>query len=293
MTLRRPDLAMAVTRLLLAALLLFGVGCIEFSQILRIEPGGNGQLIQTFRMGEAFVELIQQEAGELSPEELEQGLAQMKEQFRTNEAELGEGVRFVDVETIPAAEGSPLPFSGFTFTYDFDDVTRLDLSALPSMGDGMGARAGAMAADDEERLKFRFAKKGKGSVLSVVFFDSEEQMAAALASASEETEQEGAEGLEELADGMLDMFKEMLAGFRISVGVEVVGQLVATNAPQVDGSTVTLIELDFDRLLEQEDKLKSLAGGQGEPSLAQLGLLMQEVDGVTFPTTPEVTIEFQ
>ncbi len=279
-------------RLGLALLLAVASGaCVEFEQLIKVNKDGSGELIRSVRISESFVETMSQEGPEPSAAEVEEGLAQMEEAFKSDPGTLGAGVRFVDVETIPAAEGSKLPLAGFVFRYEFDDISSLDFSALPDMGQAGGMAGGEGETSDEDRLAFRFSSKGKKSTVSAVFFESEEQMRAEFEDLDMSEAVES--GTDEMADAMLEMMKEMLAGFRIKVAMEVAGKVTSTNAAVIDGNTVTLIEVDFDRLFEQEDKLAGLQGLEGEPSLAQLGLVLQDVDGLTFPMTPEVSVEFK
>ena len=48
------------------------------------------------------------------------------------------------------------------------------------------------------------------------------------------------------------MLKQMFGGAHVTIAVEPAGTLVRTTSPFVDGSRVTLLDIDLDRLLEDD-----------------------------------------
>ena len=63
------------------------------------------------------------------------------------------------------------------------------------------------------------------------------------------------------------------------------GRIIKTNAPYVEGSRVTLMQIDFDKLLADDSALTKLQGAKDIKSLAA-------VPGLKVVTEPTVTIEF-
>ena len=54
------------------------------------------------------------------------------------------------------------------------------------------------------------------------------------------------------------MVKAMFQGFKVGVDLEVEGKIVKTNADYVNGSRITLLEIELAGLFEDEAKLKAL-----------------------------------
>jgi hypothetical protein len=61
--------------------------------------------------------------------------------------------------------------------------------------------------------------------------------------------------------------------------------VVKTNAPYVNGSRITLMQMDFDKLLENEAALQKLQQTT-DPKL------LKDIPGLKIVTDPKVTIEF-
>jgi hypothetical protein len=86
------------------------------------------------------------------------------------------------------------------------------------------------------------------------------------------------------------MMKKLFDGLKIAIDVEVLGTIVKTNSPFVQGSKVTLLEMDFSELVAN-DKLLSQVG---EPkSIEEAKRLLKDVKGFKVNLDREVTIEFR
>ena len=54
------------------------------------------------------------------------------------------------------------------------------------------------------------------------------------------------------------MVKALFKGFRIGLDLEMIGQIVQTDADYVNGKRITLAEIDIEQLLREGKKLESL-----------------------------------
>jgi len=100
---------------------------------------------------------------------------------------------------------------------------------------------------------------------------------------------EQAPGMEDMA---MQMMKQIFKDMKISMSIEVAGTIKETNAEYHDGSRVTLMEMDFNKLLADPEKFKQLAK-ENPQSLQESKALMKGIDGVKIETAPEVKIKFQ
>ena len=55
-----------------------------------------------------------------------------------------------------------------------------------------------------------------------------------------------------LEPGQLEMMKKLFDGLKVAIDVDVLGTIVKTNSPYVQGSKVTLLEMDFSQLLAND-----------------------------------------
>ena len=97
----------------------------------------------------------------------------------------------------------------------------------------------------------------------------------------------------ELDPAMLQMVKTMFQGFKIGIDLEVEGKIVKTNAEYVNGSRITLLEVDVAGLFEDEAKLKALQGKIGPgASLSALRPYLNDLKGVKI-NNPSITVEYR
>jgi hypothetical protein len=79
----------------------------------------------------------------------------------------------------------------------------------------------------------------------------------------------------------------------MSIGVEVEGAIVSTDAPKRDGSKVTIFALDLDQLLSDPSKFGALQQMKPGTDFATARKALDGVPGVVLPQTPTVSIEFR
>jgi hypothetical protein len=91
---------------------------------------------------------------------------------------------------------------------------------------------------------------------------------------------------------MLGMMKQVLRGFKVGIDLEVDGKIVKTNADYVNGSRITLLELELDGLLADEAKLRELSSKMSGASLAEIRPYLKDVKGVKI-NQPAITVEYR
>jgi hypothetical protein len=90
------------------------------------------------------------------------------------------------------------------------------------------------------------------------------------------------------------MAMQMFKGLRMGLAVTVEGKVVKTNSPYVEGPKVTLLDIDFDRLLADKKAFKAFNDKMG-PSMGDDRKMMEALkglEGLKITTGPEVYIEF-
>jgi len=256
-------------------------GCITALTSIKLRPDGSGTIDQTLSMSAAaasqFAEMAQG-FGAAAPNAKKNEPPEFFSEKEMKEAatKYGEGVVFVSSKPIKTADRV-----GRIATYQFDDITKLRIDQKPQAGE----MPGASSSKGNEEVLFRFAKQPSGtSQLTVVFPEAKLEQARKDATT-------GQDGTKKAPDpGQLEMMKKLFDGLKVAIDVDVLGTIVKTNSPYVQGSRVTLLEMDFSQLLANEQLLSQI----GEPgSIEEAKQMLKNVKGFKVNLDREVTIEFK
>ncbi|MBN1835877.1 MAG: hypothetical protein JW820_08500 [Spirochaetales bacterium] len=275
---------------LLGLLLLLFLGCFDSAILITVEKDGSGTVEETVILSNAFTELMASFAagmggegeGAQQPEE-EQDLVD-EDRLRAKAAAMGPGVELVSAEPVVTDSGS-----GFRALYRFEDINTLRVNQNPSDNVPGPPTGGEESENPEELLQFRFTR-GATATLEILYPE-------------EPDEQEAEQGLEELEDtgGQPDlsadpemeaMIKELYKDMRIRLAVEVAGGIVETNASYRDGSRVTLMDVDFGKLMAEGDKFDELMQAKPE-TVEEMKELLEEVDSIKIETARNIRIRFR
>ena len=282
----------AVLLIVVAAMSL--TGCITFLTQINVRGDGSGTMVQTITMnmgqikesvegaakqlGASITEPKEDAKNKPAPEPAEN--QPMEDDLKGKAADLGQGVTFVSAEKIDTKTAS-----GVRVTYAFKDINLLAVNPKPEAAMGT-AGAGASSPD---ALKFRFKRLPNGNaVLTIV-----------MPGPKPEASKEEPAALPDAAPGEPDtdmsmMAMQMFKGLHMGLAVNVEGKVVKTNSPYVEGSKVTLLDIDFDPLLSDPKGFKSL-NEKLEKAMGDDRKMMEVLKGIKglkITTDPEVSIEF-
>lgn len=270
-------------------------GCITYLTQINVRGDGSGTMVQTITMNpEQIKESMegiakQMDATATEPKEDSKnkpatalGKGPFKESdLKDKVADLGPGVTFLSAEEIDTKTAA-----GVRVTYAFKDINKLAVNPRPAAAMGT---AGA-GASSEDSLKFRFTRRPNGNaVLTVVLPPSNQDAAKEQAAAPRP-----ASSPEEPAQNMSMMMLQMFKGLHMGMAINVEGKVVKTNSPYVEGSKVTLMDIDFDPLLSDEKGFKALS----EKMEATMGddrktmEALKGIKGLKITTQQEISIEF-
>ena len=180
------------------------------------------------------------------------------------------GARFVSGEPLKTAD-----VEGYRAHYAFDDITKLQMK----MGQEaqMAEAAGGQADSARPPLVFEFARGASSSTLTIRM--PEQAPSTPLSKMGTDSSQDMMKN-----DQAMAMVKTMMAGLYVDLTLAIDGKVIKSNTP-VTGNRLTLLQMDFDKMLQDPGVLeklrqsKTLAGLQGVP-------------GLTVASVPTVTIEF-
>ncbi len=270
--------------ILLAGLIVLA-GCMDTETRITIKTDGSGLIQETMLMKNEMAEQLKgmnampnQEAGKT---------AKPREAFKLYKLEdlqkkapvFGQGVRFVSVKDIATAT-----HTGYVATYSFNDISkvRIDQNPKKSQDTMKGDKA------EGEFLKFSF-QKGKEPELVILIperkFESEKA-------------QEGSPEIKDAApadpakaEQELKQMKMILDGMRMALRVEIQGKIVKTTASYVNGSTITLYDIEFSKFLDNTEKLKALNASKPK-SMEEIKSLLKDIPGLVIEPEHQIKVTF-
>lgn len=249
--------------------------CLNSTTLIRVKPDGSGTIEQTTLINLQALKSMMPGMSQTGQSSNGVNDADLK---RTAER-IGKGVRVVSAE--PVKDNG---FEGVKATFAFDDINQIQISQDPDVGGATGAR---MAPDREAKdpVRFNLKRDGATSLLTVTVQDKPGTNAKPPTSTA---------GMPDLTDPMMmGMMKAMFQGFKVNIGLEVLGSIVKTNAEYVNGQRVTLLEMDMAALLEDEAKFKALQSKLGpDASLSAMKPYLKDLKGIKIDG-PVVTVEFK
>ncbi|MEO8681196.1 MAG: hypothetical protein ABI665_19255 [Vicinamibacterales bacterium] len=262
-------------RVLLAAATAVALsGCINSATLIKVNPDGSGTVEQTTLVNMAALKSMMPGSNGQSANPINQ--AELK---RTAER-MGKGVKLVSAEPMTAGG-----FEGMKAIFSFDDINLVQVNQNPEMSGGTEPGMGERK-ESQDPVKFKFARQGGTSVLTIAFQDKP--------GTGKQADAPEPGGMPDLSNPMImNMIKTMFDGFKINIAVEPVGTIVKTNAEYVTGSRITLLEMDMAALLADEAKFKALQGKLGpDASLSEVKPYLKDIKGIKVDG-PIITIEFK
>lgn len=264
----------AVRVIVLIGLAIVVSGCINSTSLIRVKPDGSGTIEQTTLVNLATLKGLMGGMG---------AAADKGSSGVLNEAEFKRSAERMGVRPVsltPVKDGN---FEGAKAIYAFDDISKVRVDQDPQVAGATGKFTSSSASSNP--IRFAMTKQGAASVLTI---SVDEKVAAEATSKAQ-----AAPSLDKIDPSMMQMIKTMFDGFHVLIDVEVDGTIVKTNADYVNGSRITLLEVDMEGVFADEDKLKALQSKiKPGASLSELRPYLKDIKGVKV-NHPTVTIEYR
>ncbi len=255
--------------------LLVLTGCIDTNTKISVKPDGSGTIERTIVLSKHFAEFMASMGNKDSPAKIESGMLNEKG-LKDEAGRMGPGVSFVSAQKMSTEKGN-----GYNVLYTFKDIGKLKLSQNPAAGLTMPSSGGSSSASDPtETLTFTFVP-GSPATLTVIAPKPAQTKKPAAPPAS------GAD-----ADKMMAQMRQLYSDMHVVLTIEVQGTITSTNAAYANGSTVTLVDMDFAKILADDATFKKLSSSQSS-SLTEVQALVKAVPGVKIDTQDSVKISFK
>ncbi len=287
---------------LLAIFTLFTlVGCLQNNTVIKLNPDGSGTIEETVMMSNTFIKQMDDMAKSMMSQMSEgMGQAEQKEDQTEHKQngfnlfdetklakkadDMGEGVTYLSGEKV-----SNDNFEGYKAIYNFTNINKLSINQNPSdkVSLGQGGNA-AMTVKKREDITFHFIS-GEPSALTIRMPKPKSKKET---EPSKPDSAENAQANDQRAEMMMSRMKMMLDGMKIAMSIEVQGDIVETNATHREGSRITLMEMDFSKLLQLPDHFKKFA--QANPaSLMDTKKLLKNIPGIKVDLNEEITLKIK
>lgn len=260
-------------------------GCFQIDKNVQVKPDGSGTVTETITMGTAMLAQMKAMASGFGDAAggaggKAKGFDLLDEAKLKEEAKkMGEGVSFVSAKKITAADRE-----GYTAVYAFTDINKLKLSTNPP-DIGGGGNLKVTDKGDSEPVTFALVK-GKTAELTV----NTPAMKTAPAKSKEEAAADATQ--DAMNEAMLPMMQQMFKDMRMTMSVEVVGKITATNATNKEASKVTMLDVDFNKILADPAKMKAMTKIK-DPNSAEAKAFLKTIPGMKVETANPVKISFQ
>ncbi len=264
-----------VASVALAAILC--AGCLRSATVINVKADGSGTVEQTLLVN---LGLMKGMLGGMGGPQGQTPGALNEADLKRNAARMGEGVTFVSAEPLKSDDG----FEGTKALYAFTDVTKLRVDQDPNLS---GATTGGVSTPpkDSNPVTFQFAQADGVSTLTVSLKDKPKAEGGPTPAPTGGPDMDNPQ--------MLEMMRSMFKGFKVSIDVAVAGKILKTNADHVAGSRVTLLEMDMEKLMQDEAQLKKVQKMLGPTaSVSELKPYLKDVKGLKV-NDPVVTISFR
>ena len=251
-------------------------GCISVETTVELNRDGSGRIIEKIGVGKEMANMAASMSGEG-----EGAKPFSKEQFADDAKQFGKGVRFVSVK-----ESQDDRMKYFTVVYAFDDISKIDIDQ--NQGNAVPSGGGQSGSKKEEPVRFSFNAGEDYSTLTIRMPESDE-------SDDENSGKISSEQMDvspEMEEAGMQMMKMMFKGMHFAVKIDFNGEIVETDAANVDGNTVTLLEMDFDAIMDDAETLKKLNAKQPE-GIEEIKELLKDIEGLKFELQEEVEVRFE
>lgn len=263
------------SRLFIATLFLISfTGCLEVTSKITMNPDGTGTVEEvilmskeTYAMFNEFLAIFQ------DPDSLQE-IELFKEESYIKQAELmGEGVSFLNRELIDNGN-----MKGVKIIYQFTNINNLIIDQNPASRSPI--EGDEVQDDNKQTIAFNY-ENGNKNILTITNTGKEFQ---------QEEKNIESEEVEENPE-MENRLKEILNDLKFSLSIEFPKGFTETNADFVEGNKLTLFDIEFGKIVENEEKWKNFMEIP-EGDFESLKKIMKNIPGVKVDLNKEIKVIF-
>ncbi|HTZ17867.1 MAG TPA: hypothetical protein VMB78_05445 [Dissulfurispiraceae bacterium] len=290
---------------------LFLSGCIQNDTVIHVKPDGSGTIEETVALSNMLMASFQNmskgmsegdagakpdaDAGSAASadgkdnhkdtdgakdkaEGMDSFIQSMMKDAQARETQYGPGVKFVS-----AAPVKTETMSGYKAIYAFKNINTLRINQNPEKKTGMPADSKDQAAKKEEIISFNFVK-GPVSKLTVHMPAMDKK---------NDTGKGDEQKPKPAPDpGTAEMTKMFFKDMSISLVLVIDGSIVETNATYRDKSQLTLLDMNFGKIIENAKVFEKLNAEQPK-TIEEMKGLVKEIAGLKIEMNNPVEVAFK
>jgi hypothetical protein len=242
--------------------------CFQNTTTIHIQKNGSGAITEETRIGKSMLQMFESMAGMNAKKDKPADIIQQlfsDDIVQKRAKMLGEGVTVTQIEPITNSESK-----GAKITYAFKDINLVKISPTQNQPNQTNL---------EESASDPISFKLENDILTV----SIPQKTKASADSAPKPD------MDLNSPEMDNMMKQMMADMKISIKIVCDSGIAKTNASHSSLNTVSLVDIDMNRVLKNDAAFKQLKKiKQNDPIKALESL--NHVDGVQIETKPEIQI---
>ena len=252
-------------------------GCLQVNTTVNLNKDGSGTIEEIVMMKIDVINMMKEFVMAFDSTKGEEFNMFNEDELITKAADYGEGVKYLTGEKITIKN-----YEGFKAVYSFTDINKVRLN--PSPEDKMPFGDEPLEEKVKDYLKFDF-KKGDPSTLVINFPKPKMDEKSKKEDETEEMEDSLA------TNAQMDKLIEMFDGMKMAMSFNINGDIEQTDASFVDGSKVTLMEIDFTEIIKHKDVLENLQKSKPE-TMEQFKEAIGDLAGIKVEFKEQVIIKF-
>jgi hypothetical protein len=256
----------------------FFTGCIEVSTLINVNRDGSGTVEETVMLSREIIDMITdlekafaEDTADVKPFQFYN-----EDELKSQSSGFGDEVVYISSRKISRENRE-----GYHVMYEFRDINKLQINQNPN------SRVKLESFDDEpevqeEFITFSFIKEDIPEVR--IQMPVEKKLSDSLSKPEISVESDTTMINEQLTK----LFQDL----RITMELNVQGKIKKTNAEYVQGSKVTLLDINFGELLTNSDKLREFRETDPQ-NFEQVKSILRGIPGIKVELSDMVFIQFE
>ena len=253
----------------------FFTGCLQVDTTVKLNKDGSGTIEEKVMMSDMVVQMMNQFMNSMPDSSAKKQEFKLfkEDELRDKASEYGEGVKYVS-----GKEVSKDGWKGYTAVYSFKDINKLRMDTNPNKKVELDKSNSEV---ENDYFSFRF---NPGNVAELIIDRPDVSM-------DEEPETDTTTEESTQNQPLNDEIVKLMDGMKIKISLQPQGNIVSTNASYVDGSDVTLLDVDFSALLKNKGDLDKFKKNPPK-SLDEMKELVKNIPGMKIELQKSVSIKF-
>jgi hypothetical protein len=276
---------MGSVKKILAAVLFMTLipGCIEVSTLITIQKDGSGTIEETVLLSREIIEMITELEKAFAEDTLEYKPFEFynEEDLKSQTAQFGDEVMFISSKKISRENKE-----GYLVMYEFRDLNKVRINQNPN------SRVRLESFEDEPEVQEEFITfsfiSGQPSEIRIQMPAEEMLEDTNSIQLQYNYEEDIPRDTAQINEQLSRIFRDL----RISLGVEFEGNIIRTNAEYLENSRITLLDIDFSKLIENPAKLKEFQEADPQ-NFEQVKSIIKGLPGIKVDLNKIITVQVE